>query len=147
MDRNGRLLASFETMIGSGRKLAWSLTGIAWFLWLAFEDRNLTAVIILSALIAGTSGIEVYWRWKKNQTGIGSDAVRVLLIGVISGALVAPFAAILVMLKTALHQHPVSDFSAADLQILIGRIPIWTLVGGLLGAARAIWGLKSTSGR
>jgi hypothetical protein len=132
-------------MIWSWRKLVWGFTGLAWFLWLAFEDRNLTAVVILGILIAATAGYEVYWRWEKSQPRMGSDGVQVIFIGALAGAMVGPIAAILVMVKTALHQHPVADFTAADLHTLIGRVPIWILIGVLLGAARAIWGLKSTS--
>lgn len=121
------------------RRFAWSMTGLLWFLWIGYEDRGLTPILILSAVIAFSIGLEIYLRRgvRENQ----SQAVlfiQGMAIGGMSGALVGPISLLLASVKTSLHQHEVSDFKADDLIMLVEGIPIWALAGLLFGTAASI---------
>jgi hypothetical protein len=123
------------------RRTAWFLTGLAWFLWIGYEDQNVAQVVVIAALIDFTLGVEVLYRW---ATGVelSNQAwfVRSMLVGGVSGAGVGLTAALLVLLKVSLHQHPNPDFSAADVALLLTRTPAWTVVGLLFGAAGGFLG-------
>jgi hypothetical protein len=123
------------------RRFAWSMAGLLWFLWIGYEDRGLTPILILSAVIAFSIGLEVYLRRgvRENQ-GQVAPFIRGMAIGGMSGALVGPISFLLASLKTSLHQHEVSDFKTDDLIMLVEGIPIWALAGLLFGTAASILG-------
>jgi hypothetical protein len=123
------------------RRLAWGTAGLIWFLWIGYEDRGLTPVLILSAVIAFSIGLEVSRRRRigENQSqAVG--IIRGMAIGGLSGALVGPISLLLASVKTSLHQHESSDFRTDDLIMLVGGIPIWALAGLLFGTAASLLG-------
>lgn len=117
------------------RRMAWGIVGLTWFLWIGFEDRGLTPVLILSGLISISIGLQVWARWFPSNQGRNFPFFRWITIGMSSGALVGPIAVLLALLKTSLHQHIEADFSAEDLALLLGRVPVWILAGLLFGTA------------
>ena len=130
------------------RRIAWAIVGLLWFLWIGYEDRGLTPILTLSALIAFSIGLEVYFRGRiRENLGQVFQYIRVIGIGVLSGALVGPIALLLASIKTSLHQHEISDFRTDELRMLVDRIPIWALAGLLFGAAASIleWSTRSNS--
>lgn len=117
-------------------RLLWFVTGVIWFVWLGYEDRNLTLVSILAALLAVLVGFTVWGRMAKGKCDQGRSSLAcVVFVGVISGAVTSPLAASLMVFKVGLHSHPSPDFSTSQIQAVLGRTPVWTLVGALLGLA------------
>lgn len=117
--------------------VAWFLTGLFWLAWLGYEDRGLTAVVLLAGCIGAASGLSVWMRRRAVRAGRWSAWMRGALLGALAGASVAPLAALLILVKTSLHAHPVPDFTAADLGRVLDVWPAWTGAGLLVGLAGA----------
>lgn len=92
--------------------------------WLAFEDRSLAPVQLLGAAIA-VSGL-VTFRTRRQEPAGG---IWWISAGAVAGALVVVAAALLILVKTGAHAHPDPDFSPSDLTVVLGRMPVWILVG------------------
>jgi len=108
-------------------RAAWILTGLLGLAWIGVEDRGLTAVITLAWMIALSSLLTVRARR-------GSWVLQ----GAAAGVLVAPIAAVLILLKVGLHAHPLPDFSSNQVASLLARMPVWAAAGGILGAGAAL---------
>lgn len=123
------------------QRLAWLLAGLFWLAWLGYEDRGLTAVVLLAGCLGAALGLTAWARWGEVSAGWRPAAVRGALLGALAGASVAPLAALLILVKTSLHTHPVPDFTAADLGRVLEVWPAWTgagLLAGLAGAGLAV---------
>jgi hypothetical protein len=121
-------------------RLAWGASGLMWFLWLGVEDRGLAAVLLLASALAATFGLTALAR----AVGGKSRPRRVWLTastaaGLLSGLAVAPLAALLILIKTALHQHPVPDFRPEDLVTVLRLTPGWSISGLLVGAGGGLF--------
>ncbi len=107
-----------------------------WFLWIGYEDRGLTAVLVVGASLSLAIGVSLMARW---IGGREMPALRWIAVaagaGLVVGASVTWIAALLILMKTSLHTHPYLDFSPTDLRLLIERTPIWALAGLLIGSA------------
>lgn len=119
------------------QRLAWFLTGLFWLAWLGYEDRGLTAVVLLAGCIGAASGLSAWMRRRAVRAGRWSAWMRGALLGALAGRSVAPLAALLILVKTSLHAHPVPDFTAADLGRVLDVWPAWTGAGLLVGLAGA----------
>jgi hypothetical protein len=123
------------------RRIVWGVVGLTWFLWIGYEDRSLTPILILSALISYAIGLEIRLRQRQKLDRVKLETVlRLMAVGVFAGAIVGPMAVLLALLKTSLHQHAVTDFSTDDLILLVRGVPVWALSGTFFGAAAAILG-------
>ena len=116
-------------------RAAWILTGLLGLAWIGVEDRGLTAVITLAWMIALSSLLTV--RARRGSPGAGGMRSWVLQ-GAAAGVLVAPIAAVLILLKVGLHAHPLPDFSSNQVASLLARMPVWAAAGGILGAGAAL---------
>jgi hypothetical protein len=119
------------------QRLAWFLTGLFWLAWLGYEDRGLTAVVLLAGCIGAALGVSAWRRWRAGYAASRSAWIRSAILGALAGASVAPLAALLILVKTSLHAHPVPDFSAEDLGRVLSVWPAWTGAGMLVGLAGA----------
>ena len=120
------------------RRVAWGIVGLIWFLWIGYEDRGPTPILLLSGMIAFSIGLEIRTRWVGNKWSKTRNTFRWITLGTMSGAIVGPIAVTLALLKTSLHQHAVADFSIDDLLALAERVPIWAVAGSLFGIAGSI---------
>jgi hypothetical protein len=122
------------------RRFSWAVTGIAWFLWIGFEDQGLSTVIFIAALWALVLGVEVFLRWGKHAaTSRWRRFLRTTLVGGLAGAGVAPLAMLLALLKISLHGHSTPDFRLGDFQVLLAKISTWMVVGLLAGMGGGFW--------
>ncbi|NIS81033.1 MAG: hypothetical protein GTO14_12680 [Anaerolineales bacterium] len=122
-------------------RIAWAAIGLFWFLWLGLEDRDLGIVILLAVALAAVSGITLLVRRMGDENLKRRQwLVRGTVAGLMSGAAVSPIAAVLMLLKIGLHAHPVPEFSTADLIAVLGRTPVWVVVGLLAGLAGGLVG-------
>ena len=117
-------------------RLVWVVVAPAWFVWIALEDRTLAPVMLLAALISSAFAITGLARWR---SGTRVERRRWLLestgVGLAAGALVAPAAILLILIKISIHAHGTPDFSPTDIGAVIRRFPVWMLAGTLCGEA------------
>lgn len=120
-------------------RIAWGLAGLAWFVWLAYEDNGLIAVQLVATLIAAATGLTVLRRAQDDKAiPPRTLVVRCGLVGLLSGSTVGLYAALLITVKVALHAHPQPDFSILDLLRILSRTPVWAAAGLLVGLAGGV---------
>ena len=118
------------------RRAAWAVAGIVWILWLGYEDRNLTSLIVVAVLLAFALGVEGLNRWTQSRPTIGMIwLIRSIIIGALAGAAVGPIAVLLALIKISLHSHATLDFSFEDIRALVRNSLPWIAAGSLFGAA------------
>ena len=118
------------------RRGAWALAGIVWIFWLGYEDRGLTVLIIVAALIAFALGVEGLYRWTESRPTVAFIwLIRSIIVGTLTGAVVGPIAILLALIKISLHSHATADFSIVDIQVLVRNSLPWIAAGALFGAA------------
>lgn len=117
---------------------AWvAAVALACFTWLMSESDQTTVALLLSAVLVSSLGVPRAVRHAAARGGMrraGSAAMG----GCILGALVPLVAAVMMLVKVALHSHVQPDFSPDDLLAVLGRIPVWVIGAGLLGAAAGL---------
>lgn len=126
----------------------WAVAGLAWFVWLGYEDVGLDVVLLLSGWISLAYVITLWQRWSDSaQLDQGQYLVRAGIAGLVGGATVPPLADILMLVKVSLHGHAVPDFTARDLGAVLGRTPVWALAGLAAGLALGLVHMARRSGR
>lgn len=112
----------------------WVVTGLTLAIWIAIEDRSLMLVAIEAALVStglgATGAARILARLKP---GGWRRAAWLAGIGALTGTAWGPMALLLIAIKTSLHTHPISDFTESDVMAILNRIPIWTVIGAMLG--------------
>jgi len=123
-------------------RFAWAVAAPAWFVWLAFEDRNLNTVMGLSAVVCVAFALTGVARWRGGKL---TDRRRWLLesmgVGLLTGALVAPVAVLLILVKISLHSDGTPEFTSGDIGAVMNRAPVWALAGVLSGEALGLIGV------
>lgn len=119
------------------RRMAWGVFGAAYFLWLGVEDRSALLVFALGALLSAGLYLEGWSRWVRGGRG-RSRLLRAAALGLALGASVAPFAAVLMLMKVSLHSHAQPDFSGEQVLGALARTPAWAAAGLLLGTALGV---------
>lgn len=112
----------------------WIATGLTLAIWIAIEDRSLMLVTIGAALLSTGLGATGAGRILARLNPAGwRRTVWLAGIGAVTGAVWGPMALLLIAIKTSLHTHPVPDFTESDVVAILNRIPIWTVIGAILG--------------
>jgi hypothetical protein len=118
-------------------RLAWAVSGLGCVAWFAYEDRGLTAVVLLAVGLCLASGLSGWARMQRTSFRHLGGRRTGALAGLLAGAAIGPVAALLILIKTGLHVHPQPDFTAADLGAVLSAWPAWMGAGlsaGLAGA-------------
>jgi hypothetical protein len=114
----------------------WAIAGLAWFVWLGYEDVGLRVVLLLSAWLSMAYVATLWVRWGEGSLIGGKQyIIRSAIAGLVGGATAPPLADILMLAKVSLHSHAVPDFTARDLGAVLGRTPVWALAGLAVGVA------------
>lgn len=116
-------------------RIAWGVSGLGCAAWFAYEDRGLTAVVLLSAGLCLAAGLTAWARVQRMPLVWLGPRSGGALAGLLAGAAVGPGAALLILVKTGLHAHPLPDFTAADLAAALSIWPAWTGAGLAAGWA------------
>lgn len=120
-------------------RVLWGLTGLAWFLWLAFEDRGPLTVLPVAALACLSLALTLWARHLEPRLAPGRPRrAGLVALGALTGGAVGPATTVLMLLKVSLHAHPIPDFTAADLQTALRLAPPWAVAGALVGLALAL---------
>ncbi len=112
------------------------LYGIALFIWLGFESDDLYTPIVFGTVMV----VLIIWQimGKLNIKTIRGQR-RLLAsgvgIGAIAGASVNIFAALIMLFKDVRHGHTFPDYPLTLIVDFVMRLPIWALVGGMIGLA------------
>ncbi len=141
-------------------RAAWGLTGVLWFLWLGVEDRSADGPVMVAAAACLALGLSTLQRcrgvvrtpgYRRLDTVLGHRVdgrivwlAQCVVCGFGAGLAVGPLAALLMLVKVSLHDHPAPDFTAADLGATLMRTPAWALAGLCLGAALGLAGMALT---
>lgn len=126
----------------------WAGAGLAWFVWLGYEDVGLQIVLLLAGWISLAYVVTLWHRWSDSaQLEQGQYLVRAAIAGLVGGATAPPLADILMLVKISLHSHAVPDFTARDLGAVFGRTPVWALAGLAVGLALGLIQRARRSGR
>ena len=117
-------------------RLVWVVVAPVWFVWIAVEDRRLGPVLLLAALVSSAFAITGLARWRSGRlVGRRRWLVESTGVGLIAGAMVAPIAILLILIKISIHAHGTPDFSLTDIGSVLEREPVWMLAGMLCGEA------------
>jgi hypothetical protein len=116
-------------------RLAGLLLGMGILLWIPFEDTTTRWVLGFAAAICCFYGVKLYASQK--VLGNMGQTARGAVLGALSGLLVSPLAVMLMAFKGGLHGHGFPDFSAAQVQAVIGLLPYFALSGLTLGSVLA----------
>ncbi|HLC05203.1 MAG TPA: hypothetical protein VJK02_19385 [Anaerolineales bacterium] len=123
-------------------RYAWMIAAPTAFFWIAYEDRSPSTVMGLSAIVCAAFAVTAIARWRG---GILAERRRWLLetmgVGLATGALVAPVAVVLILVKISLHSHGTPDFTTSDIAQVMNRLPVWALAGVLCGEALGLIGV------
>lgn len=112
----------------------WIATGLSLAIWFAIEDRSLMLVTIEAALLSTGLGATGAARILSRLKPAGWRRTAWLAgVGALTGTAWGPMALLLIAIKTSLHTHPVPDFTESDVVAILNRIPIWTVIGAVLG--------------
>jgi len=117
-------------------RATWAFSGLLWFFWLGYEDRSLTSVMLVAVAIIIAASITIFFRtiWSREAPG-SRGFFWTILLGLVAGLSVAPTTVLLVAVKISLHDHPIPDFTVLDMVSVLNRMPIWGLIGLLIGMA------------
>jgi hypothetical protein len=118
-------------------RLAFILLGIFILFWLPVEENSLVVVFLIS-LCACSLGLLAFLERQPSTTGIKKSLV-VLLVGLLAGAAVTLVALALMAVKTGVHGHGISDYSAAQVSLVLRLTPLWMGVGLIAGLCIARW--------
>ena len=110
------------------------LLGVMILFWLSLEDRDERQAVFLAVLLSTLGAVATRMRFSKRIYGYWY-----LLLGVVFGFLVPMLAVLLMVVKTGLHGHSVPDFTLAQISAVLRLIPVWSVVGLLVGGAAALF--------
>ena len=97
--------------------------------WLPIEDTTTTYLVILSIAWCAWLGAWAAWRgW------LAQKKSRLVWLGALAGLSVFPVELAFILFKAGLHAHGFLDFSIYQISRLARLIPLWCLLGSLLGA-------------
>ena len=115
----------------------WMALGVFIFFWIGYEDRSTFLPVLLGGGIA--LGLALQLKHSIDRVGVASQAAtKYLLYGLIFGGLAMPLAALSMLVKLSLHAHVPPDFSAAQIQAVLLRSPIWAIAGAMIGLAAGL---------
>jgi len=109
-------------------------TGAALLAWLPLEDVNPAWPLLLSGLGCFLAAVALLHR-----AGGGAAPWPHLLAGLLGGAAVPLGAVLLMVFKTGVHTHAVTDFTPAQINAVLTRTPVFALGGLLMGLGAALW--------
>jgi len=105
-------------------------------IWLPVEDQSELGVLIASGAICTWIGARLLITAPKKDWQL---ILRHALVGSGAGLILAPLAIILMAFKSGIHGHGTPDFSVAQMQSVLSRIPFFVLSGFLIGLGSGIF--------
>jgi hypothetical protein len=118
-------------------RLAFILLGIFTLLWLPVEENSLVLVFLISGT-ACSLGLLVFLERQPSAKGM-KKSLWVPLAGLLAGAAVTLVALALMAVKTGVHGHGISDYSAEQVIFALRLTPLWMGVGLIAGVCIARW--------
>jgi len=107
------------------------MIGVGICIWIPFEDGNLRWVIIFALAIAIWLALRLSLITIKGKI---LSNLAYLLIGLLVGISVTPFAIGLILVKNGIHGHLVPDFTYEDIMFLIQTVYVWGIAGLFIGS-------------
>ena len=114
------------------------LLGFGILIWLPVEDQSELGVLIASGAICTFIAVRFLITPRPNDRQL---IIRHVLVGSGVGLILAPMAIILMAFKSGIHGHGTPDFSVAQIQSVLSRIPFFILSGFLIGLGSGIFRL------
>lgn len=114
---------------------SWAAVGLAAFVWMGYEDRGRSFVVLLATLITASSLATYLLRGGLPSAAAKSTpALKLAWTGLLAGGATSPAVALLMLIKVSIHRHPGADFTGADVLWALRQAPTWGLAGALAGA-------------
>jgi hypothetical protein len=108
---------------------------LAFIIWLPFEDTQIWSALALGAGAAVWFGANWFAapHHRPLSRTIGRGGLTNAIIGAVCGAMAPLLAIALMAVKSGLHAHGFSDFSARQVLIAAALVPVSSVAGALIG--------------
>lgn len=112
------------------------LLGVVILLWISFEDRSESVVLLLSAAICAWWAVRLL---VGRPSGRNIVLIRHIIVWTLAGLAIAPLAILLMAFKSGIHGHGTPDFTVRQIQSVLLGTPFLAVGGLLLGVGSALW--------
>jgi len=119
-------------------RLTGLLLSVVILLWISFEDRSESVVVLLSAAICAWWAVRLL---VGRPSGKIIVLIRHIIVSTLSGLAIAPLAILLMAFKSGIHGHGTPDFTIQQIHLVLLRTPYLAVGGLLLGIGSALWRL------
>ena len=117
-----------------GLKAATILTAVYAIIWISLEG-NLVREIVMGVGVTAVFLLHTLQKWLGGQTVSLKEWLQITaMFGFFGGFAGAPLTYVAMVLKTGLHAHG-AEFTRAEFEWVIHQMPLWTIVGLLIGLA------------
>jgi hypothetical protein len=117
------------------------LFGIGVFMWLSPDEQGWLVIplgIGMATLIAIHTVFRLGTRWQDRAISVRWVRIGVVALGALIGGGSAITTALLMLFKSALHNHVFPDYPLIVVLGILQRLPLWSLAGVLIGLAVAL---------
>lgn len=114
--------------------------GVILMIWMSSENTNMILTSLLGlgiTIVVGSLSILKRFGGRSVQLRIWFPGL--IGLGTLMGAGTTLMTFVLMVFKNGQHGHLVPDFPGTMVVDLLARLPSWTLAGGLLGTATALF--------
>lgn len=112
------------------------LLGVVILLWISFEDRSESVVLLLAGAICAWWAVRLL---VGRPSGRNIVLIRHIIVWILAGLAIAPLAILLMAFKSGIHGHGTPDFTIQQIQSVLLRTPFLAVGGLLLGVGSALW--------
>jgi hypothetical protein len=112
-------------------RLAFILLGIFILFWLPVEESSLVLVFLISGTACGLGWL-AFLDLQPSADGMKKN-LRYPLAGLLTGAAVTAVALALMAVKTGVHGHGISDYSPAQVSLVLRLTLLWMGMGLVAG--------------
>jgi hypothetical protein len=116
--------------------------GLGILIWLTIEEQSELFVVAASGAVCAWIASRLLLTLPHSDRQL---ILRHGLVGLGTGLLVAPIAILLMAIKSGIHSHNIPEFSVAQMQSVLLRIPYFIVSGFLIALGFGLWRLVKRS--
>lgn len=123
------------------------LYGVVIFIWTTPEEQSAVFVALLGAVggLLFVLHARNRWTWIARRAGHGWWRIvrEIVILPAAVGALGAVWAAVLMFMKTALHNHLVPEYPLPVILSMAARAPVWAVAAIFIATGWRLAGVRS----